>query len=104
MGAIVRTKRWGLSEWVGMTDIFGVGMGIGWDIPLHFVLGLDIYGLRLGRETYLIRQRQPEEEYEERMKNIHDQNYISRPLILFSFSAPNLHPQFISSLCNASSV
>jgi hypothetical protein len=27
------------------------------------------------------------------MKNIHDQNYISRPLILFSFSAPNLHPQ-----------
>lgn len=39
VGAIVRMKRWGLSEWVGMTGIFGVGMGIGWDIPLHFVLG-----------------------------------------------------------------
>jgi len=39
VGAIVRMKRWGLSEWVGMTGIFGVGMGFGWDIPLHFVLG-----------------------------------------------------------------
>jgi hypothetical protein len=42
-------KRWGLSEWVGMTGIFGVGMGIGG--IYHCILCLDGKGFRskLGR-------------------------------------------------------
>jgi hypothetical protein len=30
-------RRWGLSDcFGGLGGIFGVGRGIGWDIPLHF--------------------------------------------------------------------
>jgi hypothetical protein len=34
---MTRMRRWVLSDCLKEMGIFGVGMGIGWDIPLHFV-------------------------------------------------------------------